>query len=190
MVLGSHKGFSRIKKRFILLLVFIPLFLLLASFFVYVAAQESESMRDVAYWNKNREQIALDYNDEQLTTNIAGIVQLTENYKLPFYSSVESNSEGAFLFGDTLPGDAGRTIIMGHQEQGFYYLSKLSIGDLIVIESYKGEYRYIVSSASVCVPSEIPLDNTEESVLTLVSKYPFMSLSLTNRRYVVEAVLE
>ena len=189
MVLGSHRGYSKIKKRFILLLVFIPLFLLLASFFVYVAAQDNISDKDVAYWNENKQQIISDYKCGNLNTEIAGTLQLAENYKLPFYSSLESNKEGAFLFGDTLPGDVGRTIILGHKEQGFYFLSKLKIGDEIIVESYNGEYKYIVSSIEIYVPSEVPLDSTDKSVLTLVSKYPFMSFSLTNRRYVVEAEL-
>ena len=189
MVLGSHRSYSRIKKRFILLLVFIPLFLLFTSFFVYVAAQENMADRDVAYWRENSEKLISEYKNDNIVNDVAGTVQLTENYVLPFYSSADVDKEGAFLFGNTLPGDAGRSIILGHNEQGFYYLSKLNVGDEIIIESYNGEHKFAVSSVYVCVPSEIPLERADESILTLVSKYPFASFSLTGRRYVVEAEL-
>ena len=180
---------GKIKKRFIFLLIVVPLFLLGASFFAFAAAQSSTSDRAVENWLENCDEIAEDYFDCCQQTNLAGIITFNNKNIIPFYSGLDSADDSAIIFGNILPGQCGRTVILGHNESDFAYLSQLNLGDQIIIESYEGEYIYIVSSVNVVVPSEIPLFETEEAVLTLVSQYPFRTLTQANRRYVVEAVL-
>jgi len=177
------------RKSIFLMVFFVPAALLAASFSVIAVAQDNVSGNNAAYWMDNRDQLIVDYQDKALSSQVAGVIQFDEKNIVPIYNSIENTEEGACFFGTTLPGELGRCIIMGHQEQDFAYLSKLAIGDEIVVDSYNGECIYVVESIEVVVPSEIPFEDTDESVLTLVSQYPFRSLNLANRRYVVEAVL-
>ena len=177
------------RKSVFLMVIFVPVALLAASFSVIAVAQDNISWNNATYWMDNRDQLIADYQDNALNSQVAGVIQFGEKNIVPIYNSIENAEEGASFFGFTLPGELGRCIIMGHQEQDFAYLSKLAIGDEIVVDSYNGEYIYVVESIEVVVPSEIPFEDTGESVLTLVSQYPFRSLNLANRRYVVEAVL-
>ena len=179
---------KKISKRLLILLILIFSLLLETSFFVFVAAYDNSNEKEVSFWDDNCEEIREEYLSNTLTTNIAGTIQFNKRNIFPFYSSVENVNEGASLFGHVLPGQIGRSIILGHKEQGFACLAKVEIGDIITVDSYEGEFLYVVRSVEVVVPSDIPLDNTEESILTLVSQYPFWSVS-ADRRYVVEAVL-
>ena len=179
---------GRLKKRFLLLLIFIPLFLLGASFFVFAAAQDNFAEQSVNYWNENRESIISDYSNGYAGSDIAGVIYFDETLSVPFYFNLVNVEEAASLYGSVLPGQAGRSIIMGHNDKEFAYLAKLVIGDRIVVDSCEGRHEYVVTSTRVVVPSEIPTEATESSVLTLVSQYPFRALSLASRRYVVEAV--
>lgn len=182
------KKMKKVRRKSVFLLAFfVPAALLAASFSVIAVAQDNVSDQNAEYWFDNREQLIADYHHDTLSSQIAGIIQFNEKNIVPIYNNIESANEGASLFGNTLPGEIGRCIIMGHQEQDFVYLSKLEIGDEIVVDSYKGKYTYTVKSIEVVVPSEIPFQDTDNSVLTLVSQYPFRSFNLANRRYVVEA---
>jgi len=177
------------RKSIFLLLFFVPAALIAASFSVIAVAQDNVFEKDSTFWMNNREQLITDYQNNDLSSQVAGVIQFDEKNIVPIYNSIENAEVGASLFGSTLPGETGRCIIMGHQEQDFVYLSKIAIGDEIVVDSYNGECIYVVEAIEVVVPSEIPFEETDKSVLTLVSQYPFRSLNLANRRYVVEAVL-
>lgn len=177
------------RKSIFLVVFFVPAALLIASFSVIAVAQDNMSEHDCAYWLENRQQLIEDYSSDDISSQVAGIIQFDEKHNVPIYNNIENAEEGASFFGSTLPGELGRCIIMGHQEQDFVYLSKIEIGNEIVVDSYNGKYTYVVQSIEVVVPSEIPFEDTDSSVLTLVSQYPFRSFNLANRRYVVEAVL-
>lgn len=182
---STKKTARKLKKRFIFLLLFVPLFLLATSFFVFAAAQDNASEKAVDYWNKNCDEIA----SGNLQTDLAGIIQFDAKTTVPYYIGIDNTDSKAVLFGMNLPGQAGRSVILGQNENDFVYLSQLNIGDEITVESCSGRFVYTVSAVNVVVPSEIPLFETEDSVLTLITQYPFRTLSQANRRYVVEAVL-
>lgn len=177
------------RKSIFLMVFFVPAALLIASFTVIAVAQDNISNHNAVYWMDNRQQLIDEYNSNTVNSQVAGIIQFDENNIVPIYNNIKNAEEGASFFGSTLPGEAGRCIIMGHQEQDFVYLSKLEIGNEIVVDSYNGQHTYVVQSIEVVVPSEIPFEDTDQSVLSLVSQYPFRSWTLANRRYVVEAVI-
>ena len=180
------KSSKKTKKKFVLLLVFVPLFLLGASFFVFVAAQGTSIEEDANIWI---DKIFTEYTHTKKVEGIAGTIQFGKENSIPFYFDLLKVDENAVLFGETLPGKAGRTIILGQNEHSFVSLSKIEIGDKIVVDCNGSKFIYTVNSACVVVASDIPLSETEESVLTLVTKYPFRSWGETDRRYVIEAIL-
>ncbi|MBN2878878.1 MAG: sortase [Clostridia bacterium] len=179
---------GRLKKRLLLLLIFIPLFLLGASFFVFAAAQDNFAEQSVNYWNENRDSLIADYSNGHSGSDIAGVIYFDETVCVPFYFNLVNVEESASLYGSVLPGQSGRSIIMGHNDKEFAYLARLEAGDKIAVDSCEGMHEYVVISTRVVVPSEIPKEATDGSVLTLVSQYPFRAVSLASRRYVVEAI--
>ena len=113
------KSTRKIKKRYVLLLVFIPLFLLGASFFVYAAAQDNASEKDVKYWYQNHEEISEDYFRGESGVELAGIIKFDEKTIVPYYTGIQKINSNAVLFGTNLPGEAGRSVILGQNEYDF-----------------------------------------------------------------------
>jgi len=179
---------GRLKKRLLLLLIFIPLLLLGASFFVFAAAQDNFAEQSVNYWNENRDSLISSYSNGYPSSDIGGVIYFDETVSVPFYFNLKNVEEAASLYGSVLPGQTGRSIIMGHNDKEFAFLARLEVGDKIVVDCCESNHEYIVVSTKVVVPSEIPTEATEGPVLTLVSQYPFRALSLASRRYVVEAI--
>ena len=89
-----------------------------------------------------------------------------------------------------LPGRKGNCLIYGHREQFLWSLKDLKVGEPIIIESVEGIFYYAVDEISIRLPNEPYIfESTEESVLTLVTCYPFVYYGLNKERYVVKATL-
>lgn len=88
------------------------------------------------------------------------------------------------------PGEIGNAIIAGHRDTHFAFLRDVEIGDLVGIETTRGqEHLYEVVSVDIVDSrnGSLALD-TLESVLTLVTCYPFDALEAGGpMRYVVAA---
>ena len=97
------------------------------------------------------------------------------------------------LDGTALPGTAGNSVIAGHRDTHFEFLRAVEPDDEIRIETPDGvEHRYRVTATRVVDESDTSvLRATAESVLTLVTCYPFRALGPGGPlRYVVQAVKE
>ena len=72
----------------------------------------------------------------------------------------------------------------------FMVLKDLKVGEPIIIESVEGIFYYAVDEISIRLPNDPYIfESTEESVLTLVTCYPFVYYGLNKERYVVKATL-
>lgn len=180
---------QKIKRQVMVIFVVTIVFLSCTSYFMYVAAQDSQVDNTISYWLQNRSKLIYEYENGMNKSDVAGVIYFNKNTVVPFFINAKSIEKGASVFGNTLPRQLGRCIIMGHKDEGFVYLQNIMVGDEIVVDSLEGRCRYIVQSTQVMVPSEVPLDKTQESILTLITQYPFRSINLANRRYVVEAKL-
>lgn len=95
------------------------------------------------------------------------------------------------LSGSALPGAVGNTVIAGHRDTHFAFLQHLETGDEILLETPGGDtHRYRAHSFQVVDHQETsalePVE--EESILTLVTCYPFDALVPGGPlRYVVQA---
>lgn len=82
--------------------------------------------------------------------------------------------------GSANPGDSGNIVLSGHirspiKKEGnvFNRLPKLPIGELIVLHTEQGEYRYRVVDRRIVEPQEIEwMGPTAISTLTLITCYP------------------
>lgn len=82
------------------------------------------------------------------------------------------------LSASSLPGQRGNSVIAGHRDTHFSFLANLAIGESLRIETSDGrEYTYKVIDLDVVDSrrGSLRLD-TDESILSLVTCYPFNAL--------------
>jgi len=79
------------------------------------------------------------------------------------------------LFGSSLPGQQGNTVIAGHRDTHFRFLKDIQRGEFIQLQSLTGKtIQYEVSETIIVDEKEAEyLANTSENILTLITCYPF-----------------
>ncbi len=82
------------------------------------------------------------------------------------------------LFGSSLPGQQGNTVIAGHRDTHFRFLQDIQRGDLIQMQSLTGEtIQYEVTETIIADEKETEyIANTSENTLTLITCYPFNAI--------------
>ena len=96
------------------------------------------------------------------------------------------------LDGTSDPGQQGNIVILGHRETHFSLLQHLTPGDPIhLITSTGNLLHYRVSETAIINKNDtIVMNRTDESMLTLITCYPFQAFLPGDRRFVVIAVPE
>jgi sortase A len=90
--------------------------------------------------------------------------------------------------GTSLPGSPGHIAIAAHRDTHFRGLKNLALGDLIELEGPGLTQSYIVTDLSVVEPTDVHvLDENGQSVLTLVTCYPFNFVGNAPKRFIVRA---
>jgi len=94
------------------------------------------------------------------------------------------------ITGTALPGTRGNSVISAHRDTHFTFLRYVRPGDELRVETARGElHRYRVRSTVVTTADDLRvLLDTDEALITLVTCYPFDTLSAGGPlRYVVTA---
>jgi sortase A len=90
--------------------------------------------------------------------------------------------------GTAAPGSLGNVGIAAHRDSFFRSLEHVAIGDLIELDTPDRTHRYKITDLSVVDPTDVHvLDDTGESVLTLVTCYPFYFVGNAPQRFIVRA---
>lgn len=93
--------------------------------------------------------------------------------------------------GTEAPGAEGNVAIAGHRDSFFRGLKDVAIGARMEVETLTGTDVYRISEISIVDPLDTGvLQPTEESVLTLITCYPFYYVGYAPDRYIVRGVLE
>jgi len=91
--------------------------------------------------------------------------------------------------GTAMPGSHGNVGIAAHRDSHFRALKDVAVGDLIELGTMDGTQLYRVVALSVVDPGDVHvLDDTGESVLTLVTCYPFYFVGNAPQRFIVRAM--
>ena len=92
--------------------------------------------------------------------------------------------------GTALPGEAGNVGLAGHRDTFFRRLQDIRAGDRIRMVTPEGAFEYAVARTDVVEPADVwVLDDTGQSVLTLVTCYPFSFVGSAPQRFIVRAEL-
>jgi sortase A len=87
-----------------------------------------------------------------------------------------------------LPGQRGNVAIAGHRDTFFRALRNIHPKDEITLETLDGVYRYRVDFTTIVDPDNTQvLDGSKDSILTLVTCYPFTLVGPAQKRFVVRA---
>ncbi len=92
--------------------------------------------------------------------------------------------------GTPMPGQPGNVGIAGHRDTFFRNLRNVQDGDELTLTTLAGIFRYRVLLISIVEPNDTTaLANSEESILTLVTCYPFSFVGFAPKRFIVRAIL-
>lgn len=92
------------------------------------------------------------------------------------------------IVGTALPGRPGNVGISGHRDTFFRPLRHIEPGDIILLTTTTGEYRYRVLGISVVAPDDIAvLAPGAGETLTIVTCYPFYLVGPAPKRFIVRA---
>lgn len=88
------------------------------------------------------------------------------------------------------PGRPGNSAIAAHRDTFFRELRHIERQDDILVTTPTDVYRYVVVSTRIVNPDEVwVLKSTDQSVLTLITCYPFFYVGNAPQRFIVRAVL-
>ena len=158
-------------------------------------------------WRRNN-----DYGPPKLVPNQVGPTHMSENFaelarrgRFP-WGRLEVDSVGVramivegtdesilrravgHIPGTALPGQSGNVAIAGHRDTYFRGLRNIRRGDEITLTSLNGFYRYRVEGTRIVSPKETDvLAVSDDSILTLVTCYPFYFVGDAPLRFIVRA---
>jgi sortase A len=111
---------------------------------------------------------------------------------VPVYADTSArnlNRGAGFIAGTARLDVAGNVGIAAHRDGFFRALKDVSVGDRLEIERFSATRIYRVSALSIVSPDDMrPLRQTGDSIVTLVTCYPFYYVGNAPRRYIVRAV--
>jgi sortase A len=85
-------------------------------------------------------------------------------------------------------GEGGNIGLAGHRDTFFHRLRDIRKGDVILIKTASNSYQYRVDFLAIVGPENTQvLDPTSESVLTLITCYPFQYIGSAPKRFIVRA---
>lgn len=92
------------------------------------------------------------------------------------------------LEGSAMPGSPGNSVIAGHRDTHFRVLKDVVVGDEIRIDLGTERYLYRIVSTSIVPPTDVSsLEASSDSILTLITCYPFYFIGPAPERFVVRA---
>jgi sortase A len=92
------------------------------------------------------------------------------------------------ITGTSLPGEQGNVALAGHRDTFFRELRNIRQDDEVTLTTPGGSFSYRVDSIKVVAPENTAvLNDSGESILTLVTCYPFYFVGPAPKRFVVRA---
>jgi sortase A len=114
--------------------------------------------------------------------------------EVPVFDSLSNtalNRGAGHVGGTALPGSNGNIAIAGHRDGFFRSLKDLEVGAEIEVTTLRGSRTFHVSELRIVDPLDVSvLDPTGETMLTLITCYPFYFVGPAPQRFIVRARLQ
>ena len=89
-----------------------------------------------------------------------------------------------------MPGAKDNTVLAGHRDSVFSRLGRLIKGDLVIIKTRSGTFKYFVTKTRIVMANDrTVIVPTPEATLTLSTCYPFHYIGSAPKRFIVSAKL-
>ena len=146
---------------------------------------------DTSTWSRKRIAQYEDANGDEVTPE--GVLRIPSlGLRVPIYQGTSERNlhRGAGrIEGTARLGEQGNVGIAAHRDGFFRVLEKVAIGDVVSIELMEGVQTYRVAETLIVQPSDVSvLRPTGESMVTLVTCYPFYYVGAAPKRFIVRAV--
>ena len=165
-----------------------------------MAISEFERIRDAvaepaeqADWSDKRKAGYLESLQKDAGETLAVLRIPSTDIEVPVLDSTSHlalNRGAGHVEGTALPGEPGNVAIAAHRDGFFRGLKDIQVGDNIELTTLDGQKTYRVSMLSVVDPLNVSvLDPTDDSVITLITCYPFYYMGAAPERFIVRATL-
>lgn len=113
--------------------------------------------------------------------------------EVPVFDSTSKtalNRGAGHIAGTALPGTPGNIAIAGHRDSFFRPLKDISVGAQIELTTLQGQQTFRVAELLIVDPLDVSvLDPTDETIITLITCYPFYFVGAAPQRFIVRATL-
>ena len=148
---------------------------------------------DQLSWSERRKAEYQHALSEEAGAALAILRIASTRIEVPVFDSTSKTAlnRGSGHVSDTaLPGTPGNIAIAGHRDGFFRGLKDIRIGAEIELTSLHGQQHFRVSELMIVDPLEVSVLNpTEETVITLITCYPFYFVGPAPERFIVRATL-
>jgi sortase A len=154
-------------------------------------ASASSEPVDTSTWSRTRIDQYEEANADEVTPE--GVLRIPSlGLRVPIYQGTSERNlhRGAGrIEGTARLGEQGNIGIAAHRDGFFRVLEKVAIGDVVNIELVEGVQTYRVTDTLIVQPSDVSvLRSTGDSLVTLVTCYPFYYVGAAPKRFIVRAV--
>lgn len=145
---------------------------------------------DTSTWSQARIEKYKEASRDQATPE--GVLHIASvNLRVPIYQGTSERNlhRGAGrIEGTARLDEQGNIGIAAHRDGFFRVLEKVAVGDLVTIEHFDGAQRYRITETRIVQPSDVSvLRPTSNSMVTLVTCYPFYHVGAAPKRFIVHA---
>lgn len=113
--------------------------------------------------------------------------------ELPIYQGTKEDEleKGVGHFsGSVLPGENDNCVLSGHRDTVFHKLGKVDKGDLLIVRTSSGEFKYRVSKIRIVdADDRTVIVSKPRATLTVSTCYPFHYIGSAPKRYILVAYL-
>lgn len=184
------------KKIFSISLIIIGLGMCLFSFYP-ILEMNKEVGNSLDEWEEVKQYYVLQNDEierEIITDDLIGTLTLVGfNDKIPIRMGTTDDvlKKGIGLDEDTTElGQLGNSVLYGHREKILWNLKNVKIDDDIIIETLTNNFIFRINDIKIVDPDDpFIYESADESIITLVTCYPFIYMGPTPQRYVVKATL-
>jgi sortase A len=149
---------------------------------------------DQSTWSETRKTEYVRSLPEDAGSTLAILRVPSTGMDVPVFDSLSDtalNRGAGHVDGTALPGGDGNIAIAGHRDGFFRSLKNVKVGTEIEVTTLHGSRTYHVTELRIVDPLDVSvLDSTEETMLTLITCYPFYFVGPAPERFIVRARLQ